>query len=68
MGCLSVVFNIIWILTGGWVTALGFFLTGVICYVTIVGIPLAIANLKMIPITCFPFGKAVVSDPTASIL
>ena len=34
----------------------------------IVGIPLAIANLKMIPITCFPFGKAVIDDPTASIL
>ena len=32
------------------------------------GIPLAIANLKMIPITCFPFGKAVIDDPTASIL
>ena len=36
--------------------------------VTIVGIPLAIANLKMIPITCFPFGKVVIDDPTASIL
>ena len=36
--------------------------------VTIVGIPLAIANLKMIPITCFPFGKVVVNDPAASIL
>ena len=33
-----------------------------------VGIPLAIANLKMIPITCFPFGKVVVNDPAASIL
>ncbi len=28
----------------------------------------AIANLKMIPITCFPFGKVVIDDPTASIL
>ena len=24
------------------------------------GIPLAIANLKMIPVTCFPFGKDIV--------
>ena len=28
--------------------------------VTIIGIPLAVANLKMIPVTCFPFGKVVV--------
>ena len=27
--CLSVVFNIIWILTGGWMTALAFLLAGV---------------------------------------
>jgi len=25
--------------------------------ITIVGIPVALANLKMIPVTCFPFGK-----------
>lgn len=28
--------------------------------ITIIGIPLAIANLKMIPVTCFPFGKEIV--------
>jgi len=30
--------------------------------VTIIGIPLAIANVKMIPVTCFPFGKEIVSS------
>ena len=35
--------------------------------ITIVGIPVAIANIKMIPITCFPFGKMVVTDPKAII-
>ena len=29
------------------------------CYI---GIPLAIANVKMIPITCFPFGKDIVDS------
>ena len=28
---------------------------------TIIWIPLAVANVKLIPVTCFPFGKAVVS-------
>ena len=40
MGCLSVLFNLIWILTGGWMTALGFFIVGVVCYITVIGIPI----------------------------
>ena len=28
--------------------------------VTIVGIPLAVANIKLIPVTCFPFGKQII--------
>ncbi|MBM6816190.1 YccF domain-containing protein [Olsenella uli] len=59
MGCLSVVFNIIWILTGGWVTALGFLLAGVICSVTIVGIPLGRQAFKMAALTLAPFGKTI---------
>ena len=31
--------------------------------ITIIGMPLAIANIKLIPITCFPFGKRVVPGP-----
>ncbi len=30
--------------------------------VTIVGIPVALANLKMIPVTCFPFGRKIVDS------
>ncbi|OYO23933.1 hypothetical protein CGZ93_05315 [Enemella dayhoffiae] len=36
--------------------------TAVAQALTIVGIPLAIANIKMIPITCFPFGKEIVDS------
>ena len=49
MSCLS---NVVWFVVAGlWLA------------VTIVGIPLAIANIKMIPVTCFPFGKRVVEGP-----
>lgn len=57
----SVVMNIVWfVLAGLW---LAFFHVGtaVLQAITIIGIPLALANLKLIPITCFPFGKDVVS-------
>ena len=67
-GAGSALMNIVWFLVAGLWLAIGQVTTAAAQAVTIVGIPLAIANLKMIPITCFPFGKAVVSDPTASIL
>ena len=67
-GAGSAPMNIVWFLVAGLWLAIGHVTTAAAQAVTIVGIPLAIANLKMIPITCFPFGKAVVSDPTASIL
>ncbi len=59
MGCLSVVFNIIWILTGGWMTALAFLLAGVLCYITIIGIPLGRQAFKMASLTLAPFGKTI---------
>ena len=67
-GAGSALMNIVWFLVAGLWLAIGHVTTAAAQAITIVGIPLAIANLKMIPITCFPFGKAVIDDPTASIL
>ena len=60
MSCLS---NVVWFVVAGLWLALGHIATAVAQAVTIVGIPLAIANIKMIPVTCFPFGKRVVEGP-----
>ena len=46
-------------IAGVWL-AIGHITTAIAQAVTIIGIPLAIANLKMIPVTCFPFGKDIV--------
>lgn len=59
--------NIVWFLIAGVWLALGHLFTAFFQAITIIGIPLAIANLKLIPITCFPFGKMVIDDPTAVI-
>jgi len=56
----SVVLNVVWILLAGWWLALGHVTTAVAQTITIIGIPLAIANLKMIPISLVPFGKEIV--------
>ena len=54
--------NVIWFLIGGLWLAIGHVTTAVAQAVTIIGIPLAVANLKMIPVTCFPFGKDIVDS------
>jgi uncharacterized membrane protein YccF (DUF307 family) len=56
----SAIGNLIWFLVAGLWLAIGHVTTAAAQAVTIVGIPLAIANLKMIPVTCFPFGKEIV--------
>lgn len=54
--------NVIWFLVAGLWLAIGHVTTAFVQAITIIGIPLAIANLKMIPVTCFPFGKVIVDD------
>jgi len=54
--------NVIWFIVAGIWLAIGHVTTAVAQALTIVGIPLAIANIKMIPVTCFPLGKEIVDD------
>jgi uncharacterized membrane protein YccF (DUF307 family) len=62
-GAGSVIGNIIWILLCGWWLALGHVVTGIALCLTIIGIPLGIANFKLIPISLAPFGSEVVRIP-----
>ncbi|GAC1506201.1 MAG: hypothetical protein NVS2B15_27500 [Pseudarthrobacter sp.] len=69
--------NIIWLVFGGFWLALGYFTAGIICCLLIVtipwgiasfiGIPLAIANLKLIPVSLMPLGKQIVPTNTPFI-
>jgi uncharacterized membrane protein YccF (DUF307 family) len=58
----SLIGNVIWILVAGWWLALFHLTTGIALFVTIIGIPLAIANIKMIPISLVPLGREIVSS------
>lgn len=56
----STIGNVIWVLVAGiWLT-IGHVLTAAAQAITIIGIPLALANLKMIPISLVPLGKDIV--------
>jgi uncharacterized membrane protein YccF (DUF307 family) len=52
--------NIIWVVLFGVWLAVGHLVSAVTMALTIVGIPLALANLKLIPVSLMPLGKEIV--------
>jgi uncharacterized membrane protein YccF (DUF307 family) len=62
----SIIGNIIWIIVFGWWLAIGHLLTGIALCLTIIGIPLGLANFKMIPISLLPLGVRIVPADQAS--
>jgi uncharacterized membrane protein YccF (DUF307 family) len=59
-GVASLIGNIIWIILFGWELAIGHLVTGVLLCLTIIGIPLGLANFKIIPISLVPLGVRIV--------
>jgi len=59
-GVLATLGNVIWVIFAGIWIAIGHVLTAIPMFVSIIGIPLGIANLKMIPISLTPLGKRIV--------
>jgi uncharacterized membrane protein YccF (DUF307 family) len=59
-GAGSLIGNIIWFLLAGWWLALGHLISGVAMCLTIIGIPLGLANFKLIPVALTPFGRDIV--------
>ena len=56
----SLIGNILWIVLFGWWLALGHLVTGFLLCLTVIGIPLGLANIKIIPITLKPHGVRIV--------
>lgn len=59
---LSTLGNVIWIVVAGIWLAIGHVLTAIPMFLSIIGIPLGIANLKMIPVSLTPLGKEIVES------
>jgi uncharacterized membrane protein YccF (DUF307 family) len=51
--------NVLWILLVGWWLALAHLITGIALCLTIVGIPLGIANFKLMELALLPFGHEI---------
>jgi uncharacterized membrane protein YccF (DUF307 family) len=56
----SIVANILWFVLAGWWLALAHLITGCLLCLTVIGIPLGVADLKMAGAALVPFGREVV--------
>lgn len=63
-GPISFIGNVIWFVVAGLWIAIGHVVSALAQAITIIGIPLAIANLKMIPVSLMPLGKEIVPTST----
>ena len=60
--------NIIWFLLGGFLTALMYFIGGLLMCVTIIGIPFGLKIIRLGILALCPFGKEVTIDPASGCL
>ena len=60
VGCLSMLFNIIWIIFGGLYTAIMHIIMGVLLSITVIGIPWGRQHFKLTELSLMPFGKKIV--------
>ena len=59
-GCLAILMNVIWILVGGVEIAMLHLFFGLLCCISIVGIPFGLQHFKMAFMALVPFGKVIV--------
>lgn len=59
-GCLAIIMNVLWILLGGIEVAMIHVTFGLLCCMTIVGIPFGMQHFKMAILAFVPFGKTIV--------
>lgn len=64
-GAGSLIGNIVWFVVAGWWLALGHLGTSIALACTIIGLPFAWANLKLIPLALFPLGREIVDSDQA---
>ncbi len=59
---MRIILNILWIICGGLLSALGWVAAGCIWCITVVGIPVGVQCFKLASISLNPFGKEIVND------
>ncbi|MDE0199865.1 MAG: YccF domain-containing protein [Caldilineaceae bacterium] len=63
---MSTLGNVIWLIFGGLIAALGYIIGGLLLCLTVIGIPFGLQSLKIGVATLAPFGKEVVEGHHAN--
>lgn len=56
---MSVLGNILWLIFGGFLSAIGWCIAGMLCFITIIGVPFGVQCFKIAGLVLCPFGKHV---------
>ena len=62
MGCLTILCNVIWIVSGGVYTAFVHVIMGIILCITVIGMPWGLQHFKLVEVSLMPFGKKIVEE------
>jgi len=63
---MNILGNIIWLIFGGIIIAIQYFIGSIVLMITIVGIPFGVQTLKMAAMAIWPFGRYTVVHSRAS--
>ena len=64
---MRLILNLLWLVFGGLISALGWVLTGCLWCITLVGIPVGLQCFKFASISLDPFGKEIVYDDDSAV-
>jgi Predicted membrane protein len=53
--------NLIWLIFGGLMAALGYFLGGIVLCITVIGVPWGLQCFKLAGLVLWPFGKRLLA-------
>jgi len=62
-----IVGNVLWLVLGGLVMAIGYGLAGLVMCILIITIPFGVAAFRLAAYTLWPFGRTVVAKPGAGV-
>lgn len=64
---MKTILNLIWLVFSGFWMFLAYLLAGVLCCITIIGIPFGLAAFRIASYALWPFGRTLVKRPTAGL-
>lgn len=63
---MRIIGNILWLIFGGIITALEYFISSLLLIITIIGIPFGIQTFKLGILALWPFGKTTIQSQRSS--